>query len=288
MTQDNFVSHLARARRVLLTGLLGGPPEAAVAACDLAEAIGAAIDFGQPDLGRPAGPTIARAGEVTAAPEEMRDRADLVLLWGCDPAASRPGLAAMLPAAATILPLPVRGEAAVDAAGLLVDLLRGGQPPADASPIATACLAAHAAIAAASCVAIVTDDADDPLGLEAWSVVRLVREIAHEKPAFEIPLRAGDHAAAAAVSTWRYGAAGAIARADRAGGRFLPGEASARRLVERGEVDCVVVVGRVADDVARAIAGRGDALAVIRIADDPAAVRELADAMTAHLARRRA
>jgi len=44
----------------------------AQAACDVAEAVGAAIDFGQADLARPAGPTIARVGEVTAAPEEMR------------------------------------------------------------------------------------------------------------------------------------------------------------------------------------------------------------------------
>lgn len=288
MTHDHAVSRLTRARRVLLTGLVGCSAEAAVAACDLAEAVGAAIDFGQPDLARPAGPTIARAGEVTAAPEEMRDRADLVILWGCDPAAVHPDLAAMLPLTATILPLPLRGAAAVDAAGLLVDLLRGGPPPAAGGPIVAACVAARAAIDAASCVAIVTDDAADPLGLEAWSVVRLVRAIAHDKPAFEIPLRAGDHAAAAAVCTWRYGAAGAIARADRAGGRFLPAEASARRLVERGEVDCVVVVGRVADDVARAIATRGDTLAVIHVDDDPAAIHALAAATTANVMRPRA
>ncbi len=282
------VETLIGARRVLLTGLLGGAAETAVAACDLAESIGAAVDFGQPDLARPAGPTIARAGEVTAAPEEMRDRADLVILWGCDPAATRPALAAMLPATATILPLPVRGEEAVEAAGLLRHLLCGGEPPAAGGPIVAACVAARAAIEAASCVAMVTDDAADPIGLEAWSVVHLVRAIAHQKPAFEIPLRAGDHATAAAVCTWRYGAAGAIARADRAGGRFLPAEASARQLVDRGEVDCVVVVGRVADDVAHAITRRGDGLAVIRIADDPAAVRELAAAMAAQIARLRA
>jgi formylmethanofuran dehydrogenase subunit B len=283
MTPHHAVSGLTRARRVLVTGLVGSSPDAAVAACDLAEAIGAAIDFGQPDLARPAGPTIARAGEVTAAEQEMRDRADLVILWGCDPAVSRPALAASLPETANILPIPARGEEAVDMAGLLVHLLRGGEPPAAGGPAVATCIAARAAIAVASCVAIVTDDAADPLGLEAWSVVHLMRTIAHEKPAFEIPLRAGDHGAAAAVCTWRYGAAGAIARADRAGGRFLPAEASARHLVDRGEVDCVVVIGRASDDVAAAITARGDAVAVIRIADDPAVLQEFTAAVTIHI-----
>jgi hypothetical protein len=88
-----------------------------------------------------------------------------------------------------------------------------------------------------------------------------------------VPL--GDVGAAAAVCTWRYGAAGAIARADRSGGECLPGEASAARLVERGEVDCVVAIGTLAADVERAIAERGDSLAVVRIADEAAAIRPL-------------
>ena len=55
---DAHASTLAAARRVLLTGLVGASVEAARAACDLAEALGAAVDFGAADLDRPAGPTI--------------------------------------------------------------------------------------------------------------------------------------------------------------------------------------------------------------------------------------
>jgi len=273
--------HLADARRVLVTGLVGAPAEAARAACDVAEALGAAIDFGQPDLARPTGPTIARAGEVTAAPEEMRDRADLVLLWGCDPAAAAPGIAATLPRQATVVRMPIDRATAVDAARVLQLLLRGDPPPGESGPLIEACMTARAAIEKASCVAVVTDDADDALGLEAWSVVHLVRAIAHVKPAFEIPLRAADHAAAAAVSTWRYGAAGAIARADRAGGRFLPAEAAARRLIERGEVECVLAIGRLTDDVEAALRSRGDAVRVVRVAADPQPLRELLDGVRA-------
>jgi|694.fasta_scaffold154184_2 hypothetical protein len=278
---DVAAAQLASARRVLLTGLVGASVEAARAACDLAEAVGAAVDFGAIDLDRPTGPTIARAGAVTADPEEMRDRADLVILWGCDPARSHPTIAALLPPRAAILRMPPTAAPAVDAARLLQHLVRGGEPPVANGPLIDACIAARAAIAQATCVAIVTDGSADPLGLEAWSIVQLVREISRVKPAFEIPLRAADHAAAAAVCTWRYGAAGAIAQADRDGGRFLPGEASARRFVERGEVDCVLVIGRLADGVEEAIARRGAGLTVIRMPAEESSLRGMMAAMTA-------
>ena len=272
---DVAAAQLAGARRVLLTGLVGASVEAARMACDLAEALGAAVDFGARDLDRPAGPTIARAGAVTADPEEMRDRADLVILWGCDPARSHPTIAALLPPQAAMLRMPPTPATAVDAARLLQHLVRGGEPPVATGPLIDACIAAHAAIAQAACVAIVTDGSADSLGLEAWSIVHLVREISRVKPTFEIPLRAADHAAAAAVCTWRYGAAGAIARADHNGGRFQPCEASARRLVERGEVDCVLVIGRLADGVEEAITHRGEALTVIRMPPDVEPLRAL-------------
>jgi hypothetical protein len=272
---DRSSAQLAHSRRTLLTGLHGASAEAIRAACDLAEALGAAVDFGAADVDRPAGPTIARAGEVTADVEEMRDRADLVIFWGCDPAASHPAFAALVPQRAVVLRIPPTPASAVEAARLLQHLVRGGEPPVARSPLVEACVAARAAIAKATCVAIVTDDSADPLGLEPWAITHLVREIAHAKPAFEIPLGAADHAAAAGVCTWRYGASGAIARADRDGGRFLPGEASARRLVERGEVDCVLAIGRLADGVEEAITHRGDALTVIRMQADVESLRAL-------------
>lgn len=278
---------LRAARRVLVTGLHGVAADVVVAACNLAEAIGAAIDAGDAEMARAAGPTIARVGEVTADREELRDRADLVIFWFCDPQASDPTFLARHVAPPPPSPLARRTlavgptaladtdthlslphEAAVDAARVLQYLLLHGGHAAAGEPLAAPCGTIAEAIDRATCVAVVTDHAADPLGLEPWSVVQLVRTIAHRKPAFEIPLAGVDSKPAANVLTWRYGSAGAIAKADRAGGRFLPGEAAAVQLLERGEVDCVVVVGRLAASVTAALQkGKGSA-SVITL-DDP-------------------
>lgn len=289
---------LAQARRPLVTGLVGCTIEAVVAACDLADAAGAAIDAGAIESARAAGPTIARAGEVTAAWEELRDRADLVLLWHCDPSVSHPrfgerfldpplgggGRRATIAVAAAppqgiggaVRHLPAPREAAVEMARA-VHLLVTGRSAADClflpRPLADACTELHRAIHGAACVAIVTADASDTVGLEPWSIVHLVRAIAHEKPAFQIPLGpgiaagAGSPAGAAAVLAWRYGAAGAVARADRLAPRLLPGEADAARLIARGEVDVVLSVGHPAPAVAAAIAARGGDLGIVALSD---------------------
>ena len=51
------------------------------------------------------------------------------------------------------------------------------------------------------------------------------------------------------------------------GSLFLPGESDARRLISRGEVDAVVVLGRLSEPLEQAIADRGDALSLVRISD---------------------
>jgi formylmethanofuran dehydrogenase subunit B len=329
---------LASARRVLVTGLANGTLEAIGVACRIAESLGAAVDAGLPESSHAAGPTIARAGEVTAAWEELRDRADLVLFWCCDPAVTHPrflerfvaaplpdgrprlsiavGRAAVFPESSTHRHLPLAGRLAAEAARCLHLRLSGRHAPAFAPPDPLACaqglyrsrrvshqsprrepgdpghapeplaeppaepLAAVSAalleaIRSATCVAIVTSDADDEVGLEAWSIVHLVRAIAHEKPAFQVPLGAGlagggaNVAGAAAACTWKYGAAGAIDRADRMGGRFLPGESAALRLIDRGEVDAVLVLGQLNATLERAVAGRGPALSLVRISAEP-------------------
>jgi hypothetical protein len=290
---------LIAARRVLVTGFATADAETAALACDLAEAVRAAVDPGDDECSRVAGPTIARIGAVTADPAELRDRADLVLLWFCDPDAADPTFTAewVTPptaagrsrrviavgphrAAGAQARVSVDARAAFDLARLVHAAVVGLPVPVPPEPLAAAAAAVHAAIAEATCVALVTAHAD-PVGLEPWSLVGLVRAIAHRTPAFEVPLVGGGPGAA--VCTWRYGAAGAIAGADRMGGAFQPAEADARRLIERGEVDCVVAVGLLPAAIEAAIAARGRHLTVIRADDSSlpglvAAVRAVSDA----------
>jgi formylmethanofuran dehydrogenase subunit B len=287
---------LCAARRVLVTGHGGLAAETAARACDLAEAVGAAVDFGGLDTAQVAGPSIARIGEVTADPEDLRDRADLVVFWFCDPAADAPDFLQRFVTPATaagrprhaiaVGPHAVATSSAADrhlrvAADLAVDLARllhaavAGRAVA-AGPLVAACDALRGVLDAAGCVAFVTDHRD-PVGLEPWSLLGLVRTLAHAQPAFEVPLV--PPGAATVVSTWRYGAAGAIARADRDGAEFRPAECDAARLVARGEVDVVVAVGPPSPAVEAAIAARGTALAVVRIVGDDAVQRSRLDAL---------
>jgi len=286
---DRAAELLRKARRVLVTGLADATLEGVQAACDLAETLGAAIDPAADDAARPTGPLVARVGAVTAEFEELRDRADLVILWSCDPEACRPGFsrAFLEPGPATGRPrrliavgpegvagrhLAVPRESLVDAARLLHALVVGqeaSEAPASVS-LADACRTLLAAVRDAECVGVVTCRDDDPLGLSHWAVSLLVRAINRERPAFVVPLGdtlggLDDAAGAAAVLTWRYGAAGAVARADRSGGDFRPSECSAAALVARGEVDAVVVIGGLPVAVEEAIAGRAADLAVVRI-----------------------
>ena len=296
---DRAAAAIATARRTLVTGLVAASAEAAAAACDVAEAAGATVDPGSPDTARVAGPLIARIGFVTAAAEELRDRADLIVLWFCDPERAAPGfggrfLAPAIDGAsrrtlavgpdATLTPgdhqrhVAAPATHAVDLARLVEALIRGAaidEGIGDSSTLAAAREVA-AAVAAARTVGVVSDWRDDAVGLAAWSTTSLVRTIAHVKPAFELPLGERDDAALA-VCTWRYGAAGAIARADRAGGRFLPAEADAERLIARREVDCVVVVGEATSAVEVAVAQSGVDLTVVRLAADADQLRRLAE-----------
>lgn len=295
---DRAARLLDTARRVLVTGLAAATLEDLAGACDLAERLGAAIDAGTAETSQPAGPTIARVGEVTGAWEELRDRADLVVFWFHDPAVSHPRfIERFLPAAGgrpgrrtisigpdDVLPpgpthrhLHLSAGHAVEAGRLLHARLARtpvARPPDAVGEVAVAAAELQQAMRSAGCVAIVTGERV-AAGLEPWSIAHVTRVLAHERPAFCVPLSAGIHAGGAnvagvaAVSTWRYGAAGAIARADRAGGVFLPGEATAGRLIERNEVDCVLAVGPLAATAADAIRVRRQPLAFVQLDAGP-------------------
>ena len=270
---------LAACRRVLVTGCADATLEVAVAAANLAERLGAAVDFGAADTASLAGATVGTVGRVTADFEELRDRADCVLLWWTDPTATHPRFVERFlePAPSgghrrvfvigprlappempgwTAVPMP-DDQAAETSAMLqqvLAERLSGDEAPSSRQirwkdeELAARLAAVAEACAKARCVGVVTAPSPaDGSGLDAAAISRVVAWLAHRKPAFEIPLSSAScgagTASAAAVATWRYGDAGAIARADRDGGWLAPAEADACRLLDRGEVDGVLVVG---------------------------------------------
>lgn len=282
-------TRLFAARRVLVTGLNDLTIEGVTKACDVAETLGAAIAPAIDDACHPGGSMIARCGEITAAWEELRDRADLVIFWGHDPADSHPRFVERFVAPPLPFPrrtiavgsVPLRIPPSADHVHLSLDadddeidlarLLLASvlERPLGATPerLRDAALALRSAIDAARCVAIVTGR-HDPLGLSAWGVIGVVRALSRRLPAFEVPLDSGAHApnaaGAKAVLTWRYGAAASTARAGVAGGS----PAEAIDLIATGAVDSILVLGRLPPHVDEAISNAIDPRGVIRIAPD--------------------
>lgn len=270
---------LAACRRVLVTGCSDVTLETVVAAADLAEGVRGAVDFGAADTRYAIGPIQSRYGRVTADFEELRDRADCVVMWCGDLTESHPrfverfvapptlagprrvfvigdALSASATPDWTVVNVP-RAQAAEAAATwqrmlrerLTRQALRGTTNAARGSASLEATLTPLVdACEAAECIGVVSEPLpDDRTGVAAAAVAQLVNWLAHHKPAFEIPLAAQAHgaggAAAAAVCTWRFGAGGAVVVADRNGVPAADAEADACRLISRGEVDGVVVVG---------------------------------------------
>lgn len=277
-------ARLAAARQAVFTGLDELTIEGVTAACDLAEPLGAAIAPAIDRLRLPGGSLIARHGEITAAWEEARDRADLVIFWGCDPTFTHPRFVERF-----VTPPPLAGprrsivlgttpfrvaptpdheqlwldseEDDVDVARVLVALLLDRPHNAASNRIRHAAATIVAAIDAARCVAIVTGRPDGT-GLCRWSVIELVRALSRRLPAFEIPLDASPQgpnvAGARAALVWRYGAAATVPDAGTAEGS-----------------DALLALGRVAPHRDDPRLARIAPSSVIRIAPEPGDAAEV-------------
>src|SRR3954453_10966194 len=89
---DEAAAILARARAPLVYGLGQTSCEAQRAAVALAEAIGAVIDPAGPLLDGASGLAYQARGASTATLGEVRDRADIVIVWRADPVMTHPRL----------------------------------------------------------------------------------------------------------------------------------------------------------------------------------------------------
>lgn len=89
---ERAASILASARSPVVLGLGGATCEAQRAAVALADRLGACIDASNIGGESSSTPALQAVGEVTCTLGEIRNRADLVVVWGADPVVSHPGL----------------------------------------------------------------------------------------------------------------------------------------------------------------------------------------------------
>lgn len=252
---DEAAAILARARAPLVYGLGRTTCETQRAAVALAEAIGATIDPAGPLLDGASGLAYQARGASTATLGEVRDRAEIVVVWKADPVVTHPRLlerlrlpdptralvvvaehrTATAERADTFLELPADRD--VETLWTLRALVREApRAPAAASERPLADLAAR--LRGCRNVAIVHHVRGH---VEALGLNALVRELCRVTHAVAVTLRHEANAAGAEdVLAWQTGYPAAVSFA---GGypRANPGELSAAAVLDRGEADAALV-----------------------------------------------
>jgi formylmethanofuran dehydrogenase subunit B len=285
---DAAAAILAGARAPLVYGLGETSIEAQRAAVALADALGATIDPAGPLLDGAAGRAFSARGASMAQLGDIRDRAEVVVLWRADPATTHPRLLERLrlPAEGRMLVvvdaertataehadvfLAVPADRDVEALGALRALVRDepftGEPPAAGlddlatrlRDCANGAILHHVQghVAALALGALVRD-----LDTRTHIVTAVLR---HE----------GNAAGAEDVLAWQTGFAGAVSFA-----RGHPRESlGAAALLARGDIDAALVV---ACDPPPPIAERLRGLATVAVGRRPGATARVAIATAA-------
>jgi formylmethanofuran dehydrogenase subunit B len=254
---DAAAAILRAARAPLVYGLGAVSIEAQRQAVALAEAAGAIVD---PAGAAGAGLAFQAVGSSTATFGEIRDRAGLVVVWRADPATTNPRLLGRLRldrAARGSRPLVVvdaeRTATAQEADAFVeLDPARGFE-----ALWALRALVTGAPLDRDRLGALAVDDlAERTRGvehvaflhgaldeLEALALFSLVRDLSRERHAVTLAVRGeGNARGAEDVLAWQTGFPSAVSFA-RGHPRANPGELSAAELLDRGEVDAVLVIG---------------------------------------------
>jgi formylmethanofuran dehydrogenase subunit B len=248
---DAAAAILSRARAPLVYGLGQTSCEAQRRAVALAEAIGAVVD---PAGGGTAGAAHQAIGSSTATFGEIRDRAELVVVWRADPVVTNPRLLERLrleratrgPRALVVV--DAQRTATAEEADAFVELdaahdfealwaLRAlvTNAPLDRDRAAAPPLEdlAHRLVGVRHLAVLYGDEVD------ALALFSLVRDLARDRHAVTLGLRRdGNGRGAEDVLAWQTGFGAAVSFA-----RGHPREElSAAALLERGEVDAALVV----------------------------------------------
>jgi formylmethanofuran dehydrogenase subunit B len=250
---------LQQALAPLVYGLGQTSCEAQRQALALAEAAGAVVDPASGGTGISAYQAI---GSSTATFGEIRDRAELVVLWRADPAVTNPRLLGRLRldrsvrGSRTVVVIDAQRTATADEADAFVELdaaqdfealwaLRAlvGRAPLDRDRTAELPLDDIDDLAerllGARHAAVIHGAVDE---LAALAMSSLVRDLSRDRHAVTLGLRTDGNARGADdVLAWQTGFPAAVSFA-RGHPRANPRELSAAALLERGEVDAALVV----------------------------------------------
>jgi formylmethanofuran dehydrogenase subunit B len=251
---DAAAAILRDARAPLVYGLGRTSIEVQRQAVALAEAIGAIVD---PAGAAGASLAYQAIGSSTATFGEIRDRAELVVIWRADPAVTNPRLLGRLRVESRTLVVDAERTATAREADAFVEL--------DAAHDFEALWALRAIVTgapldrgrlgelpvddlaerlhAAEHVAFLHGTLDELVALALFS---LVRDLSRDRHAVTLSLRGDGNARGAEdVLAWQTGFPAAVSFA-RGHPRANPGELSAAALLERGEVDAALVIGAAA------------------------------------------
>ena len=254
---DEAAAIFAEARAPLVYGLGQTTCETQRVAVALAEAIGAVIDPAGALLDGASGLAYQELGTSTATLGEVRDRAEVVVVWRADPATTHPRLfermrlpgadrelvvvdqrrTATAERADAFLELPAERD--VEALWTLRALVRE-EPVAEAAQRNPSLAELAARLRGCRNGAILHHVRGR---VEALALHTLVRDLSRVAHVVAVTLRRESNAAGAQdVLAWQTGYPAAVSFA---GGhpRANPGELSAAAVLERGETDAALVVG---------------------------------------------
>jgi formylmethanofuran dehydrogenase subunit B len=254
---DEAAAILARARAPLVYGLGQTSCEAQRAAVALAEAIGGVIDPAGALLDGAFGVAYQALGASTATLGDVRDRAEVVVVWRADPVTTHPRLlerlrlpdadrelvvvderrTATAQHADTFLELPADRD--VEVLWTLRALVR--EQPVAGAPEADAPLGALAARLRGCRNGAILHHVRGRV--EALALDALVRDLSRATHVVSVTLRHEANAAGAEdVLAWQTGYPSAVSFAT-GHPRANPGELSAAAVLERGDADAALVVG---------------------------------------------
>lgn len=265
----NALSHaaelLTRAERVLVCGLKGAATTGVKAAIAVADRLSGCVDWTTCEADAAATLALQAVGASGASLGEVAQRADLVVYWQCDPLRTHPRhlerysaepSSPWLPRGRQDRTLAAIGAGVQDAS--LFDLVIRSQPQDSLATLQTLRAALREQpldaavdpalqqladrIRASRYTAFFYDHHLATQGEAAMCQLTLLAQQAHpDTRVVTCPLGAGDNAAGAdAVMTWQTGYPMAVSFA---GGcpEYGPGEYTTQALLERGEVDAVLV-----------------------------------------------